>query len=117
MSNLVIETEADLTTIIINRPDVRNAVDGPTADELADAFLTFDQDDTQKIRGKQRPRAICHSQHRAVNESIDQDVIVVHGDGQPRVRGHDPEGDQVVPVSDLPLPNTSSDTLARFPAT
>ncbi len=34
-----------VTTIIINRPEVRNAVDGATARELAEAFRQFEKDD------------------------------------------------------------------------
>ena len=49
MSNLIIEQEESVTTITINRPAVRNAIDGPTADELAAVFKTFDQDDSQKV--------------------------------------------------------------------
>lgn len=33
-------------TVILSRPDVRNAVDGPTAAALADAFRLFDADDS-----------------------------------------------------------------------
>ena len=33
-----------VTTIMLQRPDVRNAVDGPTAAALADAFRAFDAD-------------------------------------------------------------------------
>lgn len=36
-------------TIVINRPDVRNAVDGPTAAALADAFQRFDEDDSAAV--------------------------------------------------------------------
>jgi len=39
------EKKGVVTTIIINRPEVRNAVDGATARELAEAFRQFDQDD------------------------------------------------------------------------
>jgi len=35
--------------VTINRPDVRNAVDGPTAGELADAFRGFDADQRVKV--------------------------------------------------------------------
>ena len=49
-SNLVLE-EVDGTTLIvtINRPDVRNCVDGPTAAALADAFRRFDADPTLSV--------------------------------------------------------------------
>lgn len=33
-----------MTTVILDRPDVRNAVDGPTAEALAEAFADFDAD-------------------------------------------------------------------------
>lgn len=38
-----------VTTIIIDRPEVRNAVDGPTARALADAFRAFDSDDESDV--------------------------------------------------------------------
>lgn len=38
-----------ITTVILSRPDVRNAVDGPTATELADAFRDFEADDESKV--------------------------------------------------------------------
>ncbi len=42
------EKNGPVWTIIINRPDVRNAVDRPTAGELADAFRAFEADDEAK---------------------------------------------------------------------
>jgi enoyl-CoA hydratase len=39
------ERKGPVTTITINRPEVRNAVDGPTAQELADAFRAFESDE------------------------------------------------------------------------
>ena len=42
--NVIVEKNDRICTIIINRPEVRNAVDGPTARELADAFRAFDCD-------------------------------------------------------------------------
>ncbi|MCX7063629.1 MAG: enoyl-CoA hydratase, partial [Proteobacteria bacterium] len=38
------ETDARCAIITIDRPNVRNAVDGPTARLLADAFRRFDAD-------------------------------------------------------------------------
>ncbi len=38
------EKDGRITTIILNRPDVRNAVDRATAQALADAFRAFDKD-------------------------------------------------------------------------
>src|SRR5499433_4274266 len=39
------ERDGQVTTVILDRPAVRNAVDGPTAAALADAFRAFDADD------------------------------------------------------------------------
>ena len=39
------ERAGPVTTIVIDRPRVRNAVDRPTAERLADAFRAFDADD------------------------------------------------------------------------
>lgn len=39
-----IEREGPVATIILARPERRNSVDRPTADALADAFLTFEGD-------------------------------------------------------------------------
>lgn len=44
-----IEKNYPIITIIINNPDVKNAVDGPTAKELADAFRDFEQDEKAQV--------------------------------------------------------------------
>ncbi len=49
MDLIRIEKQDDITVITINRPEVRNAVDAPTAAQLADAFRVFDADDTQRV--------------------------------------------------------------------
>jgi enoyl-CoA hydratase len=36
-------------TVVLSRPHARNAVDGPTADALAEAFEEFDADDTASV--------------------------------------------------------------------
>jgi len=46
---VLIEKKGPVTTIIINRPEVRNAVDGNTAKELANAFRAFEADDEAKV--------------------------------------------------------------------
>ncbi|MEV5936599.1 crotonase/enoyl-CoA hydratase family protein [Streptomyces sp. NPDC052079] len=40
-----IEHRGPVTTVVLSRPEVRNAVDGPTAAALADAFRAFEADD------------------------------------------------------------------------
>lgn len=44
MSAVRVERAGPVTTVIIHRPEVRNAVDGPTAAALADAFRAFEAD-------------------------------------------------------------------------
>jgi enoyl-CoA hydratase len=38
-----------VVTVVINRPEVRNAVDGPTARELAEAFRRFEADNEARV--------------------------------------------------------------------
>ncbi|WP_372668416.1 crotonase/enoyl-CoA hydratase family protein [Amycolatopsis kentuckyensis] len=42
--NVLVERDGEVTTVTIDRPAARNAVDGPTAAELAEAFREFDAD-------------------------------------------------------------------------
>jgi enoyl-CoA hydratase len=43
------ETDGPIVVVTINRPEVRNAVDGPTAVLLAEAFRRFDADDALAV--------------------------------------------------------------------
>src|SRR5437870_12138102 len=43
------ETNGPVTTIILDRPERRNAVDPPTAEALRAAFRAFDQDRTARV--------------------------------------------------------------------
>src|SRR5881394_1641612 len=43
--NVRVERDGPVTTVILDRPAVRNAVDGPAAAALAGAFRAFDADD------------------------------------------------------------------------
>ncbi|MEW6527416.1 MAG: crotonase/enoyl-CoA hydratase family protein [Spirochaetota bacterium] len=47
--NIVQEIVNDILIITINRPEVRNAIDRPTAEELTEAFRKFDADDNVKV--------------------------------------------------------------------
>jgi enoyl-CoA hydratase len=47
--SVIVERNDAVTTVVIDRPRVRNAVDRPTADALASAFLAFERDDTAKV--------------------------------------------------------------------
>ena len=47
--SIEIEKQDRIFTIIINRPEVRNAIDRPCANQLADAFRTFEADDDSDV--------------------------------------------------------------------
>lgn len=49
MTNVRIEQRGPVTIVTIDRPEVRNAVDGPTAQELAEAFRSFERDDRRSV--------------------------------------------------------------------
>lgn len=44
MEHVRAERRGPVTTVVLSRPEARNAVDGPTADALAEAFRKFDAD-------------------------------------------------------------------------
>ncbi|QWC86405.1 crotonase/enoyl-CoA hydratase family protein [Nocardioidaceae bacterium] len=44
-----VERDGPVTTVVLHRPEARNAVDGPTAAALADAFRAFDADPEQHV--------------------------------------------------------------------
>ncbi|MGV7297975.1 crotonase/enoyl-CoA hydratase family protein [Mycobacterium kansasii] len=50
MSDLVlVDRNGPVTTVVINRPEARNAVNGPTAAALYSAFEQFDRDDAAAV--------------------------------------------------------------------
>ncbi len=49
MSSVRIETAPPVTTIVLSRPDARNAVDRSTAEQLAEAFRGFEADDEANV--------------------------------------------------------------------
>lgn len=44
-----IERSGQVCTVVLDRPEARNAVDGPTAQALVDAFRAFDTDDSAAV--------------------------------------------------------------------
>ncbi len=46
---VMIEKHGAVTTVILSRPERRNAIDGPTADALAKAFRTFERDREARV--------------------------------------------------------------------
>ncbi|MFB9234864.1 crotonase/enoyl-CoA hydratase family protein [Plantactinospora siamensis] len=79
-----VERSGPVTTVILDHPERRNAVDGPTARALADAFRAFEADDAAA-------------------------VAVLHGDGGTFCAGADlkalgtPRGNRVEPSGDGPM--------------
>lgn len=53
---VLLEHSAPITTIILSRPDVRNAIDRSTAHALAEAFRAFEADDEARV-------AVLHGDH------------------------------------------------------
>lgn len=76
-----VERDGPITTVIIDRPERRNAVDRATADALADAFRAFDTDPNALV-------GVLHGDHGTFCAGADLKAIAT---GTPnRV---DPEGD------------------------
>lgn len=46
---VAVEHDGPVLVVTIDRPDARNAVDGPTAAALADAFRAFEGDDARRV--------------------------------------------------------------------
>ncbi len=48
-ASVLFQTDGPVCTILLNRPACRNAVDGPTAAALLDAFERFAADDALRV--------------------------------------------------------------------
>jgi enoyl-CoA hydratase len=89
VNDVRIETDGDVTTIVMCRPERHNAVDGPMAAELADAFREF--------------------------EASDASVAVLAGDGPSFCAGANlkavgtPQANRVAPDGDGPMGPTRLD--------
>jgi enoyl-CoA hydratase len=49
MNTVLVDRDQDVAVITINRPEVRNAVNVPTAEALVHAFLEYDRDDSLSV--------------------------------------------------------------------
>jgi enoyl-CoA hydratase len=84
MSAVRVDRDGPVFTVLLSRPEVRNAVDGPTAAALADAFREFEADESAS-------------------------VAVLHGEGGVFCAGADlkaaggPSGNRVAPGGDGPM--------------
>ena len=78
---IIVEKDGPVTTVILSRPEVRNAVDLQTATELAEAFREFDSDDEASV-------GVLYGDHGAFCAGADLKAVAL-GRGN-RV---DPDGD------------------------
>ncbi|MEQ8266000.1 MAG: crotonase/enoyl-CoA hydratase family protein [Parvibaculum sp.] len=49
MAEVLVEKNGPVTTVVLNRPEVKNAVDRAAADALVDAFLEFERDEAALV--------------------------------------------------------------------
>ena len=49
LQNILLQIDGPIWTITLNRPEVRNAIDGETAHQLANAFKRFDADSSASV--------------------------------------------------------------------
>ncbi len=77
-----VETNGPVTTVILSRPDTRNAVDRPTAEALADVFRAFEADDGARV-------AVLYGDHGHFCAGADLKALA---DGD-RVNRLEPNGD------------------------
>jgi enoyl-CoA hydratase len=78
------EADGPVVTVTIDRPDVANAVDRPTAEELADAFRRFDADE---------PLAVAVLTGANGKFCAGADLKAMREPGAPRASRVEPDGD------------------------
>jgi len=81
-----VEVDGPVTTVVIDRPEARNAVDGPTAAALADAFRAFDADESQSV-------AVLHGAGGTFCAGADLKAIGTERGNQVTPMGDGEEGD------------------------
>lgn len=87
------EIDGPVSTILLSRPERRNAVDRPTALLLRDAFLRFEQDESQRV-------AVLHGEHGVFCAGADLTAF----DDPERRNELDPEGGGSGPMGPTRLP-------------
>jgi enoyl-CoA hydratase len=86
-----VERDGPVTTVLLHRPERRNAVDGATAAALADAFRAFDADDSAAV-------AVLHGEGGVFCAGADLTAV-----GTGRGNRIAPDGDAPMGVSRLRL--------------
>src|SRR5437867_1298567 len=78
-----VERQGVVTTVLIDRPEAKNAVDRPTADALSAAFRAFEADPEARV-------AVLHGLHGTFCAGADLKAVA---DGSGRVNRLETEGD------------------------
>jgi enoyl-CoA hydratase len=76
-----VERSGAVTTVVLDRPEVRNAVDGPAAAALAEAFREFDADDTAAVAVLTGEGTFCSGADLAALGTERQNRVADDGDG------------------------------------
>jgi enoyl-CoA hydratase len=92
--NVRYETDGPIAVVTIDRPDVANAVDRPTADALADSFRRFDADEALSV-------AVLTGAHGKFCAGAD--LKAMREEGAPRASRVEPEGDGPLGVTRMLL--------------
>jgi len=82
---VIVEKKQSVTTIVLSRPAVRNAVDRRTAEELAEAFRQFDAD-------PQATAAVFHGDHGTFCSGADLKAIATGQSNRAEPTGDGPMG-------------------------
>ncbi|HEY4345219.1 MAG TPA: crotonase/enoyl-CoA hydratase family protein [Parvibaculum sp.] len=81
MDAVRVEKNGPVTTVVLNRKDVRNAVDRPTATALADAFTAFEKDDEALV-------AVFAGDHGTFCAGADLKAVAAGGQADAERRGN-----------------------------
>jgi enoyl-CoA hydratase len=85
MHEVEVSHDGPVTIVTINRPEARNAVNGPTAAQLAEAFEQFDRDDNSSV-------AILTGSAGTFCAGADLKAMGTASQNKARPQGHGPMG-------------------------
>ena len=83
--NVKVEKDGNITTIILSRPEVRNAVDRATAEALASAFREFDSDTSASV-------AVLYGDHGTFCAGADLKAVAAGNGNRVATDGDGPMG-------------------------
>lgn len=93
----VLKTPDGITTITMNRPHRRNAIDGPTGRKLTSALLDFEADPSQKV-------CVFYGAHGTFCAGFDLHEVAKYNPGDSNYKGpivdasHKVEGRNIGPI-------------------